>query len=62
MTEEETVRLQKPELEDLLENGERRIQPLKEDGTGFKDKVVTIKLTEDVETEKEETWSVGLDE
>lgn len=55
--EEETILLQKPELEDLLREGERRIQPIREDGEGFKDKVVTIKLTEDVEAEQD-AWTV----
>jgi len=59
--EEETVFLQKPEIEDLLRNGERRIQPIKEDGDGFKDKVVTIKLTDDVETEQD-AWTVREEE
>ena len=60
MTEEETIHLQKPELEDLLETGERRIQPIREDGEGFKDKVVTIKLTDDVEA-KQDAWTVTED-
>lgn len=57
MTEEETVYLQKPELEDLLANGERRVLVMKEDGDGFKDKVVTIKLTGDVET-SQDAWRI----
>lgn len=55
-TQHDTVKLQKPELEDLIKDGERTITVM-EDGE-LTDKKVTIELTEDVETEKVETWRI----
>lgn len=51
-----TIKLQKPELRQLLEKGERT-QLIMEDGE-LTDEKVTIELTEDVETEKVETWRI----
>jgi len=52
----EHIKLQKPELRELLEKGERT-QMVMEDGE-LTDRKVTISLTEDVETEKVETWRI----
>lgn len=55
-TQHDTIRLQKPELRELLETGERT-QLVMEDGE-ITEKKVTIKLTGDVETKKEESWTL----